>query len=388
MNSIQAEILQDIKSAKRIIKVAVSWLRDYELLDALINASKNDITVNVVLSCAVENIALHKQISALVQAGAMVRKWGSQSALDGGFMHYKFYIIDDETAKSGSYNWTFNAKTNKEALDVVSLGNKMNQFNELWSESIDYFTPISYPKSQPEFIIDDKSIEDFNKSCTEVVKTSNTCYFSINHSAKDLKNFFSLWVDIIVYGDANSKDAIGDLLNSDFQPKISVPPDILLNDFLAELPKGIIISERAYFLFVEPYTNLYQSKKIVIFQSGALSAYYLVKIHHKNNELNLLSCLDVAKSRFIESDTDSKLLTFKDKKSLGHFYFSRKFKAEFKGDKSYLLKPATLMFDSSNIHYPLINFWGRVLFRNDIVSLIKENELIGFSFFEQCPPKF
>ena len=61
-------------------------------------------------------------------------------------MHYKFYIIDDKIAKSGSYNWSVNALTNREALDNVSVSKKIIDFNECLKASVNFFHDIVNPE--------------------------------------------------------------------------------------------------------------------------------------------------------------------------------------------------------------------------------------------------
>jgi hypothetical protein len=77
--------------------------------------------------------------------GATVNKEGSEDAKLGDFMHYKFYIIDDKLAKSGSYNWSINAGTNRETLDEVSVDKKLSEFNECLKNSVNFFEDNTNP---------------------------------------------------------------------------------------------------------------------------------------------------------------------------------------------------------------------------------------------------
>ena len=148
MNNIKLEILNDLKNAKSSIKVAVSWLTDISLINELISAMLRGIDVKIILSSNELNIIRYELFQNLIARGAPVNKWGNQDALDGNFIHYKFYIIDDKIAKSGSYNWSVNAQTNKEALDEVNCQIKLNQFNETYKESMDFFKDIFDPATK------------------------------------------------------------------------------------------------------------------------------------------------------------------------------------------------------------------------------------------------
>jgi len=144
-NTIQSEILSDLRHAKKSIKVAVSWLTDPVLITQLIDKRKQGIDVKVLLSSNELNIIRFELFKKIQELGGTVQKWGNKETEQGGFMHYKFYIIDDNLSKSGSYNWSINAKINAEALDQVAVEKKIFEFNELYSQSIDFFDEIENP---------------------------------------------------------------------------------------------------------------------------------------------------------------------------------------------------------------------------------------------------
>jgi phosphatidylserine/phosphatidylglycerophosphate/cardiolipin synthase-like enzyme len=148
MNTIQQEILTDLRSAKRSIKVAVSWLTDTLLINELIFAKKKGIDVKLILSSNELNIIRFELFQQLIDLKADVLKWGNEEPEQGKFMHYKFYIIDDKIAKSGSYNWSINATTNKEALDEVAVNKKLQEFELCFKESVNFFFEIENPEKK------------------------------------------------------------------------------------------------------------------------------------------------------------------------------------------------------------------------------------------------
>lgn len=148
MNNIQTEIANDLRNAKRSIKVAVSWLTDIHLITELINAQKKGINVVIIVSSNELNIIRFEYFQKLIDLGAIVNKEGSEDAEQGDFMHYKFYIIDDEFAKSGSYNMSMNATTNRETIDEVPVSKKLFQFNECLKNSVNFFTDIVNPAAK------------------------------------------------------------------------------------------------------------------------------------------------------------------------------------------------------------------------------------------------
>ena len=145
MNCIQTEISNDLRGARHSIKVAVSWLTNSFLINELIDARKRGVDVKVIVSSNELNIIRFELFQKLIDLGGLVNKEGSEDAEQGDFMHYKFYIIDDKLAKSGSYNWSINAVTNREALDEVSVSKKLIEFNECFESSINFFADIKNP---------------------------------------------------------------------------------------------------------------------------------------------------------------------------------------------------------------------------------------------------
>ena len=146
MNNIQTEISNDLRNAKQSIKVAVSWLTDTFLINELIDARKRGIEVKVIVSSNELNIIRFELFQKLISIGGVVNKKGSEEPEKGDFMHYKFYIIDNIIAKSGSYNWSFNAITNDETLDPVSVSKKLSEFNDCFSKSFNFFKDIDNPE--------------------------------------------------------------------------------------------------------------------------------------------------------------------------------------------------------------------------------------------------
>jgi phosphatidylserine/phosphatidylglycerophosphate/cardiolipin synthase-like enzyme len=147
-NTIQSEILSDLRQAKKSIQVAVSWLTDTVLITELIEKRKQGVEVKILLSANELNIIRFELFKKIQELGGSVQKCGNEETTQGGFMHYKFYIIDDYLAKSGSYNWSVNATSNAEALDQVAVGKKIAEFNELYPVSVDFFAEIDNPEQK------------------------------------------------------------------------------------------------------------------------------------------------------------------------------------------------------------------------------------------------
>lgn len=142
MKSIKSEILSDIKKARYSIKIAVAWLTDIDFIDALSEKIIKDrrMDIRIVVSGHKDNkdFYLKTKLVDLNKMGVKVKTYGSSSPLDGGFMHCKFYIIDEDYSKSGSYNWSKGAEKNIECLDLVDVNDKKKLFLRLFGNGSDY----------------------------------------------------------------------------------------------------------------------------------------------------------------------------------------------------------------------------------------------------------
>jgi phospholipase D-like protein len=118
-DSIQQQIINQIKSAKHSVFVAVAWLTDNAIFTELCNRAKNGITVELLLvNDAINNDLAPFDHMRLEACGGKVFFIPPQ--IDGAIMHHKFCIIDDCTIITGSYNWSRKARLNDENIVITS----------------------------------------------------------------------------------------------------------------------------------------------------------------------------------------------------------------------------------------------------------------------------
>lgn len=140
MNDYHYKIARIFDSAQQSIKIAVSWFTDEYLIQELISQAKKGKTVNILLSASPANYWRYNKFDELKNSGAQIRKRGNEDALDGSFMHLKNFLIDEKILYGGSYNFTFNARTNDEHFDRFYETSDFNQkFNSFWDSSSTYF---------------------------------------------------------------------------------------------------------------------------------------------------------------------------------------------------------------------------------------------------------
>ena len=118
-------ILRAIAEGKREVLVAVYAFTSEEIAQALVQAHRRGLSVQVVLDRQFDQENGNSQGSYLEKQGVQVRRVSGvkpQAAdKNSGLMHQKFAVIDRSVVLTGSYNWTASAdKFNHENLLLFS----------------------------------------------------------------------------------------------------------------------------------------------------------------------------------------------------------------------------------------------------------------------------
>jgi len=114
-------ILRAIAQAKKEVLVAVYAFTNEEIAQALVQAYRRGVTVQVVLDREFDQENAHSKGAFLEKQGIKLRRVSGlkhQTTDRGnGLMHQKFAIMDRSVVLTGSYNWTAAAeKFNHENL--------------------------------------------------------------------------------------------------------------------------------------------------------------------------------------------------------------------------------------------------------------------------------
>lgn len=117
-SNIRERIVELLGQARHRVIVAVAWLTDRELFDALIAAQRRG--VDVALAVLDDRINRKSSIAweRLTAVGGK-HYWIPQGTNRAGSLHHKFCLIDDETVINGSFNWTNRASNADENIVVI-----------------------------------------------------------------------------------------------------------------------------------------------------------------------------------------------------------------------------------------------------------------------------
>lgn len=135
--NIRERIVEALDQCEFDLKIAVAWFTDKKLLSKVEELSKRGVKVKIIIyddhinqKTLFENLYYNK----------------AEIFLSRKLMHNKFCVIDDKTVINGSYNWTHNASTNNENIQITFdntvLAEKFeNEFHILQRKcsSIDFF---------------------------------------------------------------------------------------------------------------------------------------------------------------------------------------------------------------------------------------------------------
>lgn len=126
-------ISQEIKQAKYIIWVAVSWITNLDLLRLLYQKQKEGVCVEIIVNDDEINNKLLKEKN--IEKFLRIYKDNTSS-----LMHNKFCVIDLKKVITGSYNWTNKAEYNNENIsmikDRITAEEYANEFKEIKSKII------------------------------------------------------------------------------------------------------------------------------------------------------------------------------------------------------------------------------------------------------------
>jgi phosphatidylserine/phosphatidylglycerophosphate/cardiolipin synthase-like enzyme len=110
---IQNQIIEQIKTAKFSIWIAVAWFTDKTLFDLLITKKQEGLNIQII----VINDDINKNYGLPYEDHFETYRVNPTGKYQN-IMHHKFCVIDLKTVIHGSYNWTNKARWNKETISI------------------------------------------------------------------------------------------------------------------------------------------------------------------------------------------------------------------------------------------------------------------------------
>lgn len=110
---IQTQIIEEIRSAKYTIWVAMAWFTNVDIFNELVKKKKQGVNVQVVIDDNQKNSSAPFRLEDHFETYRI-----SITSRYNNIMHDKFCIIDLHKVVHGTFNWTNAANYNKETISV------------------------------------------------------------------------------------------------------------------------------------------------------------------------------------------------------------------------------------------------------------------------------
>lgn len=153
-------IISKIESAERNIRICMAWFTDQDIMDALIKKVKAGLHIELILFDTKNN--KNNQINTIgIQQLKNFKITLSNFKEAGGnvvlirenydfYLHSKFCIIDDNITITGSYNWSYPARTHIENIIIVQDSNVATkyklEFEKIKEKKLNLVLERSFPK--------------------------------------------------------------------------------------------------------------------------------------------------------------------------------------------------------------------------------------------------
>lgn len=241
--NIREQIIKHIKEAKFEIKIAVAWFTDERIITELLSKKLNGVNITIIIYN--DHINKKDLFKSLYYEGTKIY-------LSKKLMHNKFCIIDNDIIINGSFNWTLNANSNRENIQIsysnLSLVKKFDiEFSQIKLDCINISQYFEKNNTIPQIVT--QSERDFLE------------FFRNNYSKYSYPYLF------------DAKEIVFSLANEKLSQRYSTNINVDNQKVYYKLPKAIY--------FVKDFET---AKRIIKYFFLAQSKYSLLEILKLNDE--------------------------------------------------------------------------------------------------------
>lgn len=199
---IKQRIISEIEKASQNIFVAMAWFTDRDIANAIINAKKRNITVDIILSSNAQNETVKQMFKA-----ENISIHAFETGDERGMMHHKFCLIDNRISINGSYNYSYNASNNN--VENIQVTDDLNTYRQLFAEferlkyNIDHQIDVNINSANPmeQVITKTKTVQPINTADSFSQQLSNLIYTTANINTESYRK----------QGYDNSKESSGSI---------------------------------------------------------------------------------------------------------------------------------------------------------------------------------
>lgn len=199
---IKQRIISEIEKANQNIFVAMAWFTDRDIANAIINAKKRNITVDIILSSNAQNETVKQMFKA-----ENISIHAFETGDERGMMHHKFCLIDNRISINGSYNYSYNASNNN--VENIQVTDDLNTYRQLFAEferlkyNIDHQIDVNINSANPmeQVITKTKTVQPIDTADSFTQQLSNLIYTTANINTESYRK----------QGYDNSKESSGSI---------------------------------------------------------------------------------------------------------------------------------------------------------------------------------
>jgi hypothetical protein len=189
--NIKKVIKKELLHANKSILVASAWFTDNDLFDILCKKASEGLNIELIIADDEINHESSIRYELLEQKGGKFefdRSTGCRNSL----MHNKFCVIDLQTTITGSYNWSYQARYNRENITV-------SKDRELAIQFVKYFYKLKFGNYPSSTFVSEKETANlifYIKNICKLIESKN--YDSINEAVFFLQKLDYITGDIYV----------------------------------------------------------------------------------------------------------------------------------------------------------------------------------------------
>lgn len=139
-DNITQKIITLLQGSQSNIKICMAWFTDQEIMNVLIERVQKGLSIDLILFDTVNNknktatkVGLQILENFKISLSTFKEAGGNViliKEISDFYLHSKFCVIDNEIVITGSYNWTYPARTHIENIVVIEDKNTAAEFNK------------------------------------------------------------------------------------------------------------------------------------------------------------------------------------------------------------------------------------------------------------------
>lgn len=172
---IKQRIIFELSNSRQIVYLAMAFFTDRDIANAIIEAKRRNVTVDIILSSNVQNETVKQMFNE-----ANINIHAFDTGDERGMMHHKFCLIDNKITINGSYNYSYNASNNN--VENIHISDDYSIYKQFLTEferlkynidnNLDVNSTIQIPITKSQQVQSINIIDTFSQQLHNLVYSS------------------------------------------------------------------------------------------------------------------------------------------------------------------------------------------------------------------------